>query len=249
MICVLLGFSLVSMSWWRLIPRSNNSHNDSTSDAILQWERRLRLVPACRSYFQQGRKGAWTELKRRWSPINLTSQEVPVTQGLREEPWGKAGLANYLVREGRRRQLDEIDPGCPRVDCTQSLSFLLVLLRLEWARCATAREAGVSEVDGRATLLLARSSLSITVDEKRKGLRVACPRAPQFVFWGKAARAENSGASLKGAGERPWGINASHPTNPSFWLARARFPRAAVKTKRRACGSWCRPGTRHWTTR
>ena len=53
-------------------------------------------------------------------------------------------------------------------DCTQSLSFVLVIERLERARCATARETG-SEVDGRA---LARSSLSITVNEKRKGLRV-----------------------------------------------------------------------------
>ena len=38
------------------------------------------------------------------------------------------------------------------IDCTQSLSFLLVIERLEWARCATARETGVSKVDGRAVL-------------------------------------------------------------------------------------------------
>ena len=57
--------------------------------------------------------------------------------------------------------------------------FLLVIERLEGARCATARETGVSKVDGRASFLpilraaahLARSSLSITVDEKRKGQR------------------------------------------------------------------------------
>ena len=34
-----------------------------------------------------------------------------------------------------------------RVDCTQSPSFLLVIERLEGARCATAREIGVGEVD------------------------------------------------------------------------------------------------------
>ena len=35
----------------------------------------------------------------------------------------------------------------PDVDCTQSLSFLLVIERLERARCATARWTGVSKVD------------------------------------------------------------------------------------------------------
>ena len=34
--------------------------------------------------------------------------------------------------------------------CTQSLSFLLVIGRLERARCATARETGVSQVEGSA---------------------------------------------------------------------------------------------------
>ena len=52
----------------------------------------------------------------------------------------------------------------------QSLSFILVIERLERARCATARETGASKVDGRAALPLARSSLSNAVDE-RKGLR------------------------------------------------------------------------------
>ena len=36
------------------------------------------------------------------------------------------------------------------LDWTQSLSFPLVIERLERARCATARETGVSKVDGRA---------------------------------------------------------------------------------------------------
>ena len=61
------------------------------------------------------------------------------------------------------------------VDFTQPVSFLLAIERLERARCTTARETGVSEVDGlpvlRAAVPLARSSLSITVNEKRKGLR------------------------------------------------------------------------------
>ena len=35
-------------------------------------------------------------------------------------------------------------------DCTQSLSFPFLIERLERARCATARETGVSEVNGRA---------------------------------------------------------------------------------------------------
>ena len=39
------------------------------------------------------------------------------------------------------------------LDCTQSLSFLLVLERLERTRWAAARETGVSKVDGRAQLL------------------------------------------------------------------------------------------------
>ena len=51
------------------------------------------------------------------------------------------------------------------------LSFLLILERLERARCATARETGVSKLDGHAAVPLARSSLLFTVDEKRKGLR------------------------------------------------------------------------------
>ena len=35
------------------------------------------------------------------------------------------------------------------LDCKQSLSFLLVIERLERARCTTARETGVSKVDAR----------------------------------------------------------------------------------------------------
>ena len=60
------------------------------------------------------------------------------------------------------------------LDCTQSLSFLLVIERLERARCATARENGVSSSILpilRAAVPLARYRPSITVDEKRKGLR------------------------------------------------------------------------------
>ena len=62
-----------------------------------------------------------------------------------------------------------------RPDCTQCPSFLFVIERLERARCETARETGVSKVDGRVEngeegRCCARSSLSITVDEK-KGLR------------------------------------------------------------------------------
>ena len=49
--------------------------------------------------------------------------------------------------------------------------FSLSNWETEAARCPTARETGVSKVDGRAAVPLARSSLSITVDEKRKGLR------------------------------------------------------------------------------
>ena len=52
------------------------------------------------------------------------------------------------------------------IDCTQSLSFPLVIERLERARCGTARETGAVS----AALPLARSSLSISVEEKRKGL-------------------------------------------------------------------------------
>ena len=37
-----------------------------------------------------------------------------------------------------------------QIDCTQSLSFLLVIERLKRVRCATARETGVRKVDGRA---------------------------------------------------------------------------------------------------
>ena len=50
---------------------------------------------------------------------------------------------------------------------------LVVIERLERARCASARVTGVSEVYGRARGSASRSlqSLSITVDEKRKGLR------------------------------------------------------------------------------
>ena len=36
------------------------------------------------------------------------------------------------------------------LDCTQSISFLLVIERLERTRCATARETGVSKIDGSA---------------------------------------------------------------------------------------------------
>ena len=39
-------------------------------------------------------------------------------------------------------------PAGTGVDCTQSLSFLLVIERLARARCVTAHETGVSEVDG-----------------------------------------------------------------------------------------------------
>ena len=39
---------------------------------------------------------------------------------------------------------------CTHLDCTQPLSFLFVIERLERARCATTRETGVNEVDGRA---------------------------------------------------------------------------------------------------
>ena len=46
------------------------------------------------------------------------------------------------------------------VDCTQSLSFLLVIEGLERARCTTARET--------RAVPLARPSLSITVDEKKR---------------------------------------------------------------------------------
>ena len=42
----------------------------------------------------------------------------------------------------------EITIICP--DCTQSLSFLLEIQRLERARCSTARETGASKLDGRA---------------------------------------------------------------------------------------------------
>ena len=37
------------------------------------------------------------------------------------------------------------------IDCTQPLSFLLVIERLVQARCTIARGTGVSEVDGRAS--------------------------------------------------------------------------------------------------
>ena len=76
---------------------------------------------------------------------------------------------------------------CLALDCTQSLSFLLLIEKLERARCAR-DERRVSKVDGRtengeeketifsfvllildAAMPLARSSLSITADEKRKG--------------------------------------------------------------------------------
>ena len=64
------------------------------------------------------------------------------------------------------------------LDCTQSLSFLLVIEGLERVRCATARETGVSKVDGREPHsprgCASRSLQSlITVDEKRKGLSAA----------------------------------------------------------------------------
>ena len=75
--------------------------------------------------------------------------------------------------------------GGTALDFKQFLSLLLVIERLERARCTTAHETGVSEVDGRAengkdcsfhpilraALPLARSNLSITVDDKGKGLR------------------------------------------------------------------------------
>ena len=52
----------------------------------------------------------------------------------------------------------------------------IVVEGLERARCTTARETGVSEVDPilLAAVPLARSSLSITMDEKRKELRAVC---------------------------------------------------------------------------
>ena len=65
-----------------------------------------------------------------------------------------------------------------QVDSTQSLSFLLVIERLERARCASEmrdRARDWSEQGrrprGEWAVPLARSSLSITVDEKRKELR------------------------------------------------------------------------------
>ena len=88
------------------------------------------------------------------------------------------------------------------LDCMQSLSFLLVIKRLERARYTTAHETGVSKVDAflpilHAAVPLARSSLSITVDEKRRdclqskssltwefGFLLFCPfLVPFFLIW------------------------------------------------------------------
>ena len=65
-----------------------------------------------------------------------------------------------------------VRPGIGRL--AQSLSFLLVIERLELARCSTARFL-------RAAGPLARSSLSITVDEKRKELRAVHGISEQYI--------------------------------------------------------------------
>ena len=58
--------------------------------------------------------------------------------------------------------------------CRQhAVQFLLVIEGLEGARCATARETGTEQG-------LARSSLSITVGEKRKGLRAVKALAKRY---------------------------------------------------------------------
>ena len=73
------------------------------------------------------------------------------------------------------------------IDCTQPISFLSVIERLGRARCTTARETGVTGLAARrmgkrkyfssflpilrAAVPPARSSLSITGDEKRKEQR------------------------------------------------------------------------------
>ena len=93
------------------------------------------------------------------------------------------------------------------VDCTQPLSFLLVIERLERARCATARETGISKVDGRARfsarlcLSLApvphllwtrteRGCVQSTLAGDRNSSESSC-RCPLYWIWGAAISITN----------------------------------------------------------
>ena len=78
-------------------------------------------------------------------------------------------LANLANLENSRRTVHHdakgVAPTALWVDCMQPLLFLLVIERLERAGCATARENGASEVDGRALPLSPVSQLLWTRKE------------------------------------------------------------------------------------
>ena len=103
-----------------------------------------------RHHFDAGEKGSRVGLGPylgiydnawNWHPIPSPPRQLwPILQG-----------------EGSWRQSFRSIWSCDVLDCTQSLSVLLVIERLERARCATARETGVSKVDGCA----ARRCLSL----------------------------------------------------------------------------------------